>query len=57
VKYVVDTCAELAKTQVKEYKGRAGDIKGKKPSALQYLPLFQLCHGHVCHKAMLMTYE
>jgi hypothetical protein len=57
VKYVVDTCAELAKTQVKEYKGRAGDMKGKKPSALQYLPLFQLCHGHVCHKAMLMAYE
>jgi hypothetical protein len=40
VKYVVDICAELAKTQVKEYKGMANDMKGKKPSALQFLSLF-----------------
>jgi hypothetical protein len=40
VKYVVDICADLVKTQVKEYKGRAGDMKGKKPTILQFLPLF-----------------
>jgi hypothetical protein len=32
-------------------------MRGKKPSTLQSLPLFQLCHGKVCHKAMLMAYE
>ena len=57
VKYVIDVCAELAKTQIKEYKGKAGDMKGKKQSTLQFLPLFQLCHGHVCHRAMMMAYE
>lgn len=57
VKYVVDTTSTLAKTQVKEYKNRANDMKGKKQIHLQFLPLFQLCHGRISHVALSMAYE
>jgi hypothetical protein len=56
IKDVVDSCAILAKTQVKKYKARADDMKGKRQIYL-ILPIFQLCHGHISHKALLMAHE
>lgn len=57
VKYVIETTAELARTQVKEYKSRADDMKGKRLISLQFLPLFQLCHNRIANHALLRAYE
>jgi hypothetical protein len=56
MKDVVDSYAILARTQIKKYKARANDMKGKKQIYL-ILPIFQLCHGHISHKALLMAHE
>jgi hypothetical protein len=37
VKYIINITFTLAKTQVKKYKNRVNDIKGKKQIYLQFL--------------------